>query len=90
MLKHYNITVSGKVQGVFFRASTQEKAEGLGISGFVKNVKNGSVYIEAEGEKDALEKFIDWCRVGSANAVVSQVESSEGSIKNFTGFEIKR
>lgn len=90
MLKHYNITVSGKVQGVFFRASAQKKAGELGISGFVKNLENGSVCMEAEGEKDALEKFIEWCHVGPPNATVSEIKASEGFFKSFNGFEIKR
>jgi acylphosphatase len=51
MKKHFNIRISGRVQGVFFRASTKAKAEELGISGFVQNEPDGSVYIEAEGEE---------------------------------------
>lgn len=58
-MKHYNITVSGKVQGVFYRASTKEKAEQLGIKGFVRNQSDGTVYIEAEGEVSQLDAFID-------------------------------
>lgn len=90
MLRHYNITVEGKVQGVFFRASAQKKAEEIGISGFVKNVKDDSVYIEAEGEEGVLKKFIDWCGIGPARAIVKKIEITESTVKRFTSFEIKR
>jgi acylphosphatase len=50
-MNHVSIRISGKVQGVFFRASTKGKAEQYGINGFVRNEKDGSVYIEAEGRR---------------------------------------
>jgi acylphosphatase len=56
-MKHWNIKVTGKVQGVFFRASTKAVADQLGVKGFVKNLSDGSVYIEAEGDEFALEYF---------------------------------
>lgn len=57
-MRHINVTVSGRVQGVYFRASTKEVADSLGISGFVKNQPDGSVYLEAEGESEILDSFL--------------------------------
>ena len=87
-MKHYNITISGKVQGVFFRKYTQEKAQQLSIKGFVRNEPTGDVYCEAEGEE--VHTFVQWCHQGSPNAVVTQVKVVEASLKGFTSFEIQR
>ena len=64
MLQTISITVSGKVQGVFYRQSTKEMATSLGITGQVKNLSDGSVYIIATGTKEQLDKLVDWCRQG--------------------------
>ena len=90
MVKHFKIKVSGKVQGVFFRASTKEKAEEFGVIGFVRNESDGGVYIEAEGEAEQLKQFIDWCHRGPDRARVDQCVVAEGAIKNFTDFTIQR
>ncbi len=90
MTKHYNIMVSGKVQGVYFRASTEVKASEFGVSGFVKNERDGSVYIEAEADEDMLKHFIEWCRHGPERAQVTNCVVKEGPLKNFTGFRIER
>ena len=76
----YAIVISGKVQGVFFRASARKVAQDLGLSGFVKNETNGQVYLEATGPKTALDKLVAWCRKGPR---WSQVESVE--VKKITG-----
>jgi acylphosphatase len=89
-MKHYKITVSGKVQGVFYRAFTQKEAERLQLNGFVRNEPNGDVYIEAEGEENALHKLVDWCKTGSPKAVVKRVIITEGALKQFSGFRIER
>ena len=89
-MKHFNIIISGKVQGVFYRQSTLEIANELGIRGFVRNEPNGNVYIEAEGTEEQLKKIIEWCKKGPSRAVVSEVIFSEGELKNFEGFLIKR
>ena len=89
MKKHYNIIISGRVQGVFFRASTLKKAGDLGICGFVRNEMDGNVYIESEGQETALKKFIDWCHIGPPNAMVKKISVIESDSKYFTGFEIK-
>lgn len=89
MKKHFKIRVSGRVQGVYFRASAKEKARSLNISGYVMNEPDGSVYIEAEGGQQDIEKFLEWCRKGPPHAKVSQCEIQEGPLKNFSGFVIQ-
>lgn len=84
------ITVEGKVQGVFFRASTRDKAIELGLTGFVRNQEDGSVYIEAMGEQERLNEFIAWCKRGPKNARVENVKVIEANPQRFTSFEIRR
>ncbi|MCX2433191.1 MULTISPECIES: acylphosphatase [unclassified Pedobacter] len=88
MTKHIDIKVTGKVQGVFFRASTKAVADQMGIRGFVKNEKDGSVYIEAEAEPFILDAFIDWCKEGPEKSVVENVVLSDGELKDFRNFEV--
>ncbi len=88
-MTHLILNVFGKVQGVFFRASTLQKAVDLNVKGFVKNEKDGSVYIEAEGEKEALDQFYEWCKQGPQHAVVSKVDKQYGTAKMFSSFEIQ-
>jgi acylphosphatase len=90
MIKGLSIRVSGSVQGVFFRASTQQRATSLGINGFVRNEPDGSVYIEAEGDESPLEIFRDWCSHGPPRATVERIEVQEKEVKGFSGFEIRR
>ncbi|OGE29326.1 acylphosphatase [Candidatus Daviesbacteria bacterium RIFCSPHIGHO2_01_FULL_40_11] len=87
-MQHLNIKVYGLVQGIFFRASAKEQADKLRLTGFAQNMSDGSVYIEAEGEKKNLDKFVKWCNLGPTMAQVEKVETSESSLKNFNGFEI--
>ncbi|TZF83200.1 acylphosphatase [Pedobacter sp. BS3] len=87
-MKHLNITVTGKVQGVFFRAATKAVADQLGVKGFVRNQPDGSVYIEAEGDDFSLESFLEWCHEGPEKARVDSVTSTEGEMKNYRNFEV--
>ena len=87
-LQHLNIHVFGVVQGVSFRAYTQDKAESLGITGFVCNEPDDSVYIEAEGTEDDLAQFLRWCHQGPPLAQVEQVEVTEWTVRNFHDFRI--
>jgi len=80
--------VKGKVQGVWFRKYTRDKALELGIKGIVRNQPDGSVYVEAEGEPEALEKFIEWLHIGSPMARVDEVEIIPVTPKNYETFEI--
>lgn len=80
--------VFGKVQGVFFRASTQQQAVALGITGFVKNEKDGTVYLEAVGEPVALESLVEWLHKGPKHASVDKVEVYPlNSVLSFETFE---
>jgi acylphosphatase len=90
MQKHISIKVSGRVQGVFYRASAHEEAQRLGVKGFVKNEPDGSVYIEAEGDDALLEDLIEWCKQGPPAARVQNVEVQEGAWKGFAEFTVKR
>ena len=74
MLMSVHLVVSGRVQGVWFRAGTREQALQRGLCGWVKNCSNGTVEIHAEGEKEALEHFIDWCRKGPPGALVTALD----------------
>lgn len=90
MIKHFNIRVMGKVQGVFYRASTRDKAIALGVNGFVRNEPDDSVYIEAEGGKEQLNELIAWCRQGPPRAEVSDLVVKESDVVGFVKFEIER
>ncbi len=70
------ILVSGLVQGVAFRAYTVDEARRLGVAGWVRNLADGRVEVEAEGEQRALEALVAWCRRGPPAAVVDDVEAT--------------
>lgn len=89
-MKSVSITVTGKVQGVFFRASAKDIAEKLDVRGFAQNMPDGSVYIEAEGDEENLKQFIGWCKQGPSRASVSNVNVVESEPKSFQRFDIKR
>ncbi len=89
-MKRLIIIVTGKVQGVFFRASAKEVAEQLNIKGFAQNQPDGSVRIEAEGDEENLNQFVEWCKQGPPRAEVKNVQITEEELNNFTRFEIKR
>jgi acylphosphatase len=89
-MKHVSIQVVGKVQGVFFRASTKEKADEFSIKGTVRNNADGSVSIEAEGHEENLDLFIEWCKHGPKFAHVERCEVSERPLQQFKIFSIER
>ncbi|MBI5508296.1 MAG: acylphosphatase [Deltaproteobacteria bacterium] len=72
-LARVSVIVTGSVQGVFFRASTLEQAQGLNLTGWVKNLPDSSVEVVAEGSRYALEQLVDWCRRGPPAARVDEV-----------------
>ena len=87
---HYKIRVEGRVQGVFFRVSTQKEAQRLGLKGFVRNEPDGSVYIEAEGDENKLEQLLVWIgRGGPPRGEVHNYELTEAEIVGFRAFVIK-
>jgi acylphosphatase len=69
-----HLYISGIVQGVFFRSNTREIATSLHITGWVKNLRDGRVEVIAEGPKDKIDQFIQWCHKGPAGASVDTVE----------------
>lgn len=85
-----HIIVKGRVQGVYFRAYTQKQAVKLNISGFVRNLSDGSVEIVAAGDPDVLHQLVVWCHKGPVLAKVSQVIATpHQSGEMFDGFEIR-
>ena len=88
--KHLNITITGRVQGVGFRASTCRKAKKIGVAGFVRNEADGSVYIEAEGTEQELNKLLQWLQHGPRFARVDNVKKEEGTTKNYATLQIQR
>lgn len=84
-----SIVVRGKVQGVFFRQSTLKKAKELKIRGFVRNEKDGSVYIEASGNPHEMNEFLIWCKNGPETARVDAIEWKERNGELDTEFEIR-
>ncbi len=89
MIKHINIEIYGFVQRIGFRYWAKYIAEKLKINGFVRNNEDGSVYIEAEGKGENIEKFIDWCKRGPPVAKVEKIIFKySDEIKNFSDFKI--
>lgn len=84
------IKVEGKVQGVFFRATTKTKAVSLGLKGYVSNETDGSVSIFACGEKDQLNELLTWCETGVDMARVDNIEHEFIDEMQFHSFYIKR
>ena len=89
MVRHISILVTGKVQGVFFRATTKAKADELGIRGFVRNQPDGRVYIEAEGDPGVLSAFESWCKKGPPRARVERLDVTGGDVKCYFDFSIQ-
>jgi acylphosphatase len=85
-----NVKISGIVQGVWFRASTKQKAEQLGITGWVKNTPDGNVEAVFEGDEDIIKEMLQWCQQGPPHARVENVEvKNQDSINGFDNFSIK-
>lgn len=84
------LRIYGIVQGVNYRTHARVKAEELRLAGIVRNEPDGSVYLEAEGPSEQIEKLKEWCKAGPSRAKVEKVEVQDGEIKNYKGFEIQR
>ncbi|GAC1432440.1 MAG: acylphosphatase [Chitinophagaceae bacterium] len=82
------MTVTGKVQGVFFRQTTRQQALASGITGTVRNLADGSVQIIATGTKEQLDTLIAWCRKGPSGASVAALQWRKEELKEFDGFTI--
>jgi len=83
------ITVTGRVQGVGYRHAALLQARSLGITGFTRNLPDGTVYMEAQGDSDVVSSFIEWCKSGSSRAFVELVEYSYHPLRDFTIFQIR-
>ncbi len=85
-----HVTIRGRVQGVFFRAWTQETAVKLGLTGWVKNLRDGKVEVLSQGKKETLEKFLSECRKGPPAAHVEEIEHEYEKIETvYPTFEIR-
>jgi acylphosphatase len=89
-LKRFHVYISGRVQGVFFRAETQRAAKGFNLTGWVRNINDGRVEAVFEGEDTNMEKMIAWCHIGPPAARVEEVLTEEESYGGeFRDFSIK-
>jgi acylphosphatase len=85
-----HLLIRGRVQGVFYRASARDKARALGLTGWVKNLEDGSVEAMASGDAEVLKEFGQWCKTGPSGAAVSDVTVTNVAEEKFEGFSIKR
>jgi len=84
-----HVIISGRVQGVWFRGSAQDKAESLGITGWVRNTRDGRVESVFEGDEASVNEMISWCHHGPTMASVTNVEIDEEEYRNeFKSFDI--
>lgn len=89
-MKRCNIYVSGRVQGVFFRAFTKENADALGLNGFVKNLDDGRVEVIVEGNEEKIEQLIEKIKQGPPRAKIDDISVTwEEARGDFKGFDIK-
>jgi acylphosphatase len=84
------VFVSGRVQGVYFRANTRDAARARNVDGWVRNLDDGRVEAVFEGSADAVEEMIEWCHTGSPAATVRDVEVSYEEPRDDAGFSIRR
>jgi acylphosphatase len=73
-MKQCHFKITGKVQGVWFRAAAQKEAERLGLKGVIQNMSDGSVELTLQGSEDSLDEFKDWCHKGSDASEPEHVE----------------
>ena len=88
-LARTRVLVSGHVQGVFFRDSTREKAQALGLAGWVRNLPDGRVEAVFEGDGDRVEEMVSWCKDGPPEARVQDVSTENEEPENLEGFEVR-
>jgi acylphosphatase len=80
------VVIRGRVQGVFFRAEAAERARSLGLAGWVRNNRDGTVEAVFQGDRDRIESMVAWCRRGPAAASVEDVEVEWTEIRDERGF----
>jgi acylphosphatase len=84
-----DVRVTGRVQGVAFRAYAEQEAARLGVTGWVRNEPDGSVAVHAEGTPDAVDAMVAWCQRGPTSARVEHVAVREGPLTGARGFETR-
>ncbi len=85
-----HVYISGQVQGVFFRDSARQKAEQLGLVGWVRNLPDGRVEALFEGQPEKVREMLEWCKEGPSHAEVENLDSEfETSGGDLTGFEVR-
>ena len=84
-----NVVVSGRVQGVFFRDSARREAQHHGVTGWVRNRRDGAVEAHFEGDSDAVAQVVLWCREGPRSADVDDLSVTEVEPEGFEGFEVR-
>jgi acylphosphatase len=83
------VRMRGRVQGVFFRAEARERAQSLGVAGWIRNAGDGSVEAVFEGADEQVESLLDWCRRGPAGARVEEVEAVREEPAGEAGFQVR-
>lgn len=86
--RSYHVLVTGRVQGVFYRAATRERANELGVSGWVRNLPDGRVEARVEGDPGAVEDLLAWMRQGPPSAVVDELEAEPVEPERRQGFDV--
>ena len=84
-----HVLVRGRVQGVYFRASTQAEARARGLSGWVRNLADGGVEAVFEGPREAVDGIVGWCRVGPTHAHVTDVDVTWETPSGERGFDLR-
>ena len=85
-----HLWITGKVQGVFYRASAAEQAKKLQLNGWIKNTPDGAVEATVNGTQDAVSQFVNWCRRGPDRAQVADVVVTPKPDDGFVGFQVLR
>ena len=89
--RRVHLRITGLVQGVSYRANTQEQARRMGVHGWVRNLPNGDVEAVAEAAPEVIERFVAWCRKGPSEARVESVSVTDQAIDEpFEHFEVRQ
>jgi acylphosphatase len=88
-VRSVRVTISGRVQGVFFRASCAELARDLGLAGSVRNLRDGRLSATFQGPHEAVDRMLAWCREGPPMARVDELEVEDVPASNATGFRVE-
>lgn len=89
-MKRVHVVVAGRVQGVFYRATCAGRARALGLAGWIRNMPDGGVEAEFEGEDGSVDAMVAWCAEGPAHAVVDAIRSDVRSVLGERGFRVVR